>query len=207
MKPPIITPNLLRAILPEVSPEVVLKAAPALQRAAVEYEIQTAQRIALFLGNLAEESGYRPREEDLYYTAPRLMRIWPNRFPTYGAALPYAANPQKLANTVYADRLGNGPPASGDGWRFRGRGLGQTTGRANYATYSPDGFDLVAQPELLLQFGVSALSAAKHWAVRGGNTRADRGDVTGTRLVVNGGLIGIERVRLYCRRALAALGR
>ena len=100
------------------------------------------------------------------------------------AATPYAHQPEKLANYVYARRLGNGDIASGDGWRFRGRGLLQTTGRGNYrSTGRALGLDLEAEPELLQQPGPAALAAAHFWSSRGLNELADdRNDVTMTRI-------------------------
>jgi putative chitinase len=91
------------------------------------------QSLAWYLANVAEESaGLTKFEENMRYSAKRLCQVWPKRFPTLAAAAPYANNPEKLANRVYADRMGNGPESSGDGWRFRGRGPIQITGRAMY---------------------------------------------------------------------------
>src|SRR4029453_2056107 len=105
----------------------------ALNKAMDRFEINSIQRIAAFLAQLAHESGEFERlRESLNYSAERLTKVWPNRFPTVAAAEPFARNEQKLGNKVYANRLGNGDEASGDGFRYRGRGLIQLTGRANY---------------------------------------------------------------------------
>lgn len=105
------------------------------------------------LAQMGEESaGLTKFEEGLSYSAERLTQVWPKRFPTAAAAKPYARNPQKLANKVYANRMGNGDEASGDGYRFRGKGALQITGRTNTVNVGKKlGQDFVANPELLLQ--------------------------------------------------------
>jgi putative chitinase len=108
--------------------------AAALEPALVRYEINTNNRIAAFLAQTGYESGQFNRvvENLNYSTAKRLMAVRPKRFPTEDSARPYANNPEELANFVYAGRLGNGNTASGDGFRYHGRGLIQLTGRSNY---------------------------------------------------------------------------
>lgn len=103
-----------------------------------------------------------------------MLKVWPKRFPTPEKAAEYERNPEKLANYVYASRLGNGDTTSGDGWRFRGRGLIQVTGRGNYRSVrSGIGLDLEASPELLEQSEAAALSAAFFWKSHGLNELAD----------------------------------
>ena len=112
--------------------------------------------------------------ENLNYSAQRLVQVWPSRFPSLPVAIPYAGNPEKLANFIYANRLGNGPPDSGDGWKYRGRGLIQLTGRGNYQQAATGiGRPLVDQPDLLLQPDVAARSAAFFWKSHGLNELAD----------------------------------
>ena len=108
---------------------------------------------------------------------------------------------------TYASRLGNGTAESGDGWRYRGRGLIQITGRANYAASGTElGLDLIAKPELLEQPFLAALSAAEWWHRHGCNQLADTGDMAAVTRKVNGGLTGLDdRLRLYSA-ALAYLG-
>jgi putative chitinase len=99
-------------------------------------------------------------EENLMYSAERIRVVWPSRFPTVAAAVPYAYAPRKLANKVYANRMGNGDEASGDGWMFRGQGPGMLTGRAGYARAGElSGQDLTVMPHLVLQkrFGLNIL--------------------------------------------------
>src|SRR5438874_10983319 len=149
--------------------------AAALNAAMERFEINTPPRAAAFLAQIAHESGELQRlVENLNYTAARLCAVWPNRFATIEAARPYEKNPERLANYVYAKRLGNGDGASGDGWRFRGRGLIQLTGRGNYrscglAVMLP----LEAEPQRLETPEAAALAAAQFWQSRGLNHLAD----------------------------------
>jgi len=148
-----------------------------LNEAIERFEIDSTARITAFLALIARESNEcRSLEEDLRYPAEALMHKWPKRFPTMAAAQPYERNPEKLANLVYADRFGNGPPDSCDGYRFRGRGLIRITGRGNYASVGEAlGIDLVGQPESLLEPRNAAMSAAWFWKMRGLNGRAATG--------------------------------
>lgn len=178
-------------------------AAAALQRAALKYDITTPQRQAHWLAQLAHESALIPQSENLHYSAKRLCQVWPGRFPTLAAAAACAANPVALGNKVYGGRMGNGLD---EGYRYRGRGFIQLTGKNNYATYGRTlGLDLVGNPDLLLQYGVSALVAAAYWSRMGGNAMADRGDVRGITRAINGGFNGLaDRARLtaLARRVL-----
>jgi putative chitinase len=141
-----------------------------LNEAVQRFEIDSSARIAAFLELIARESNEcRYLEEDLRFPAAMLMRLWPKRFPTAAMAGPYERNPEKLANLVYANRWGNGPPESCDGYRFRGRGLIRIIGRAQYASVGAAlGLDLESQPESLLAPRNAAMSAAWFWKTRGG---------------------------------------
>lgn len=184
--------------------------APALNTAMQQFDITTTERISAFLAQLAHESGQMKRlVENLNYSAPRLMQVWPARFPTLGKAQLYERNPEKLANYVYAKRLGNGDEASGDGWRYRGRGLIQLTGRGNYqAAAQGIGLPLEDQPELLEQPGPAALSAAWFWKSHGLNELADDQNAdndtqdfkTITRRI-NGGTVGLNERLAYWDKA------
>jgi putative chitinase len=187
----------------------------ALNTAMDRFEINTPQRIAAFVAQLAHESGEfeRLKESLSYSSAERLTKVWPNRFPTVAQAEPFVRNEQKLGNKVYANRLGNGDEASGDGFRYRGRGLIQLTGRANYRdTGKAIGVDLEARPDLLLEPATSALAAAQFWSSRGLNALADSnaGDnddedfVTITKRI-NGGTVGLAERKKYWASARAAL--
>lgn len=141
-----------------------------LDEAMQRFEIDSSARIAAFLARIARESNEcRILEEDLRFPVTVLMRLWPKRFPTAAMAQPYERNPEKLANLVYANRWGNGPTESCDGYRYRGRGLVRITGRGNYASAGAAlGLDLESQPEALLEPRNAAMSAVWFWKTRGG---------------------------------------
>lgn len=162
------------------------------------YQISTPARQAAFLAQVGHESAGLSRVvESLTYRASRIVAVWPRRFPTIAAAQPYANNPAKLADKVYGGRLGN--TMAGDGYRFRGRGLLQVTGRANYAaTGEALGLDLIGFPELLEVPHFASRSAAWWWKANGLNGLADLGNFEKITRVINGGLNGYEdRLRLW----------
>lgn len=182
--------------------------AQALKPAMERYEINTSNRMAAFLAQTGYESSQFNRlvENLNYSTAKRLVWVWPKRFPTEQYALPYVNNPQKLANFVYAGRLGNGNAASGDGFRYRGRGLIQLTGRSNYQSAAKAmGIDCLNDPDMLLQAPYAALSAAHFWYANGLNAKADDDtpdddleDFREITRVVNGGYTGVnDRLALF----------
>lgn len=172
-----------------------------------QFGINTLRRQAHFLAQMVAESRLDPtREENLRYTAERLMVVWPRRFPTVESARQFAGNPEALANHVYANRLGNGPSASGDGWRFRGRGLIQLTGRSNYREYGElISADLEASPELAVVPKHSFSVAGAYWAELGLNRLADNDNVDGITLAINGSLRDAPRRRQWLKRAYSAL--
>lgn len=161
--------------------------------------LTTPQRLGAFLANVAHESaGFTRLVENLHYSsADRIRVVWPSRFPTPGSAEPFVRNPQALANRVYADRLGNGSEASGEGWRYRGRGLIQVTGRANYAAAAAalgKGLDDVFLAWCETREGAAA-TACWWWSANGCNAIADRGDAVRLRERINGGLNGLADVQ------------
>lgn len=143
-----------------------------------------------FLGQVLHESGMLERlEENLSYSAERMCQIWPTRFQSLARASPYARNPEALANKVYGGRLGNVEP--GDGWKYRGRGLLQVTGRDNYAMVSKAvGLDLVSKPELLAQPAIALRASIAWWERRIPDDAM--GNITRVTKLVNGGTIGLE---------------
>ena len=149
--------------------------------------------MAAFIGQCGHESGgFKLKDENLSYSAERLMVVWPKRFPTIEVARKYSGKPEKLANRVYANRLGNGDEASGDGWRYRGRGLIQLTGKANYAAAGKYlGDDLVTYPGLVGEALYAALTAGWFWEVQKLNALADQLDHAAITRKINGGLHGL----------------
>ena len=156
-----------------------------------------------FLGQTLHESCMLERlEEGLNYSAERLTKVWPRRFPTIAAAAPYAGNPEALANKVYGGRLGNTAP--GDGWRYRGRGLIQVTGRDNYAAVAKlSGLACLANPDLLAQ-RLPALQASIAWWERS-VPDASLGDPEKVTEAVNGGLNGLAAREQLTHLASSAL--
>ena|SRR2546426_3337295 len=187
---------------------------PALNAAMERFQIDSTARAAAFLAQVAHESNeFRNLVENLNYSAGRLMQVWPKRFPTLETATPYERQPEKLANYVYANRLGNGDSASGDGWRFRGRGLLQITGRGNYRSAGLAlQLPLETEPERLETPEAAALAAAQYWQSRGLNELADDRnddnddeDFVRISTLINGGRVGLDARRLYWAKAKAAL--
>lgn len=169
----------------------------ALNTAMNRYGIVGTPRTAAFIAQVGHESGQLARlAENLNYSADGLMKTWPSRFDSVRATAA-ARNPEQIANIVYAGRMGNIAP--GDGWKYRGRGLIQVTGKTNYAACGEAlGLDLISQPELLEQAQYAAMSAAWFWSANGLNTLADTGDLTKITQRINGGTNGMaDRQALY----------
>lgn len=132
------------------------------------------------------------------------MAVWPSRFKTLPEARQCERNPQALAERVYGGRMGNASP--GDGWKYRGRGLKQLTGKTNYMAYAKAaGIDCVSNPDLLLQPEHAADSAAWFWSSNGCSALADKGDVRGLTQRINGGLNGLEERLAQSAKAIKAL--
>lgn len=163
------------------------------------YEINTKSRIAMFLANIAHESQSLSRVvENLNYSAERLRAVFPKYFRNVNPA-GYHRQPQKIANYVYANRMGNGPVTSGDGWRFRGRGLIQITGRSNYTQCGIDlKLDLIKNPEYLETPHGATISAGWFWNKTGLNKIADSGNIREATRRINGGFNGLDdRIKRY----------
>ena len=154
--------------------------------------LDMATRLQYFLAQLGHESnGLTNREENLNYSAARLMEIWPNRFPTLDVAQQYERNPEKLANFVYGGRMGNVNP--GDGYRFRGRGYIQLTGRETYREVGRvAGLDLENHPELAAKPENAIRIAAAFWTWKNVNPTCDVQDFTACTKKVNGGTNGLD---------------
>ena len=130
-----------------------------------QFGILTPNQQAAFIGQCGHECGhFRILEENLNYRAATLMKLWPKRFPTLEIANAYAGNPKKIANMVYANRMGNRDESSGDGYRFRGRGCIQLTGHANYFHAGKAlGVDFVMEPDLVATPKYAAMTAGWFW--------------------------------------------
>lgn len=190
----------------------------------VEFEINTEQRVAAFLAQTSHESGgYTMLTENLNYRAATLAACWPNRFAELGpnkkpkrdakgaliptkVALSIEKKPELIANMVYSSRMGNGPPQSGDGWKYRGRGLKQLTGKDNYKRCGDAlNLDLVNNPDLLLEPMPAARSAGWFWKVNNLSPLADASDIKGMTKKINGGFIGLEARQALFDKIMAAI--
>jgi putative chitinase len=164
--------------------------------------LTTVPRMAGFLAQAAHESGsFKLVKENLNYSAEGLLRTFPKYFKTPEDAAAYARQPQKIANRVYANRMGNGSEASGDGFKFRGRGFFQVTGKANYTECGKAlGLDLLTTPEALERTIPATNSALWYWQARNLNRFADADDIRGMTKAINGGYNGLdERTHYYLR--------
>jgi putative chitinase len=167
------------------------------------YEINNKKRIAMFLAQVGHESGgLRTVKENLNYSADRLKVIFPKYFRGVDPS-GYARNPEKIANLVYANRMGNGNEASGDGYRYCGRGLIQLTGKSNYQAFAQDmGWTLEDATAWLAEPEGACWSAGWFWDSRELNQWADKGDVLTVTKKINGGTIGLEDRKSHYEAAL-----
>jgi len=179
-----------------------------LNAAFAKYDISTPARQASFIGQCSHESGnFRILEENLHYSATALMRVWPSRFPNLEVANQFAGNAEKIANKVYAGRMGNGDEESGDGWKYHGRGLIQLTGKDNYANCGSSlSVDLLSNPDMLLDPKYAALSAGWFWGKKGLNALADSQDYDTMTKRINGGIIGLSDRKEKITKAISVLG-
>jgi putative chitinase len=219
-----VTPGIDQLTAAGLKREVAERWLPHVQAAMARFGIASVRQVAGWLAQTAHESGnYTLLSENLNYSADGMAAIWPNRFAVLGEdkkpvktkegknspnkfALALHRKPEMIANVVYASRMGNGPIESGEGWKYRGRGLKQLTGKDNYTRCGQAlGLDLVAQPDLLLEPEGAALSAAWFWSVNKCGPLADADDFVALTKKINGGTIGLaDRERRY-RAVLAGL--
>ena len=183
----------------------------ALEQALPDYDINTPHRVEAFIAQCAHESGgFRALKENLNYKAVTLRKIFPKYFPDDATANHYASLPNKqeaIANRVYGGRMGNGPEASGDGFRYCGRGLIQLTGKQNYQNFA-DSIETPVEdiPEFLATFEGAVQSACWFWEANNLNQWADKGDILTLTKRINGGTIGLDdRIKHY-EHALHVLG-
>jgi putative chitinase len=193
----------------------------ALNEILPRYNINTVNQVGDFIGQCAHESAnFTQINENLNYSAQGLANTWPNRFAVKGSdgnpAKPYVPtslatsiqrNPEQIANNVYADRMGNGGPATGDGWRYHGRGLIQITGCSNYTAF---GQTVNMTPEEVVEyvqtFNGAVETACWFWATHNLNQFADSGDIETMTRRINGGLNGLDDRIAKCSLARQALG-
>ena len=164
------------------------------------YNINTPQRVAAFLAQCGHESGgWTVFEENLNYSAQGLMKVFPKYFPNADLANQYAKQPEKIANRIYGGRMGNGPESSGDGYKFRGRGFIQLTGKDNYTKCGHAiGKDLDTDPDFLTTPEGALKSALWFWNAHNLSSLADSEDILHITKKINGGTIGLEeRTALY----------
>jgi putative chitinase len=180
----------------------------ALYQILPDYDIDTVPRVAAFLAQTAHESGgYRAIKENLNYKAESLCKVWPRYFPDMATAKAYEKQPERIANRAYGNRMGNGPEASGDGWKFAGKGLIQLTGKDNYTRYAESlEISLDEASEHLTTFEGCVQSAAWFWEANNLNQYADSGDILTMTKRINGGTIGLEDRQKHYTHALHVLG-
>ena len=180
----------------------------ALSEILPEYEITTPQRVASFLAQCAHESGgFLFLKENLNYKAASLRRVFPKYFPDDAIAAQYAGKGEMIANRVYANRMGNGDEASGDGYKYCGRGLIQLTGKNNY-TFFAGSLDIPVEEasEYLQTFEGAVQSACFFWEQNKLNQYADSGDILTMTKRINGGTIGLEDRQKHYQHALHIFG-
>lgn len=202
---PVTVPRLL-AVMPRGRDRAVEFIGP-LNQALAEWDITTTARVNAFLAQVAHECAeLTTLRENLNYSAEGLVRTWPSRF-TAVDALQYARQPERIANRVYANRMGNGDEASGDGWTYRGGGLIQLTGMSAFLEASigtcGDADTLLKNPELIVAPKYACATAGWFWASRGLNELADRGEFKAITRAINGGMYGLVDRMAYLARAQA----
>ena len=188
-----VTTEQMKTIIPRLNWGKAEPYVPYMKSVLPNFGIDTPIRKAHFLAQLAHESGgLKYSSENLNYSAKALRSVFGKYFKTMEIAEAYARKPEKIANRVYADRMSNGNEASGDGWKFRGRGLIQLTGKYNYQSFANDhGVDCVNNPDLILDPEIALTAACWYWDKRKINAYADLDDIHMVTKRVNGGNNGI----------------
>ena len=180
----------------------------ALNKILPDYGIDTPQRVAAFVAQAAHESGnFTALHENLNYRAVTLRKVFPKYFPTDEMAAQYAQQPERIANRVYANRMGNGDEASGDGFRYCGRGLIQLTGQQNYQNFADSIETPLEQiPDFLQTFEGAVQSACWFWENNNLNQYADTDDILTMTKRINGGTIGLEDRKKHYEHAKHVFG-
>ena len=200
-----ITPDKLRKLVRYLKPERADEMAPALERAREIADLKTPRRVRHFLAQAAHESaGFTRMIESFAYRDPaRLDDLFRAVRGREDAVNLIRKGPEAIANRVYANRLGNGDEASGDGFRYRGRGIGQLTGKDNYARAEKySGLPLVKEPGLAGRPMEAAVIFAHYWRWNKINAEADDGDLAGVTRLVNGpAMVGLEDRKMWLSKA------
>lgn len=203
-----ITLQLLQAVCPKTKSAVLEKYVDPLNDVCDYYEIvNTNERLAAFLAQIGHESGgFNAVRENLNYGAKGLRTTFGKYFPTDELAKQYERQPERIANRVYANRMGNGPESSGDGWRYCGRGLIQLTGKDNYTRFAAALEISIDECVAYMETPAGACSSAGwFWDNNRLNGYCDRGDFIGLTKRINGGTIGLADRKHHYEAALAAL--
>lgn len=200
-----ITESQVRRIMPKASSENISEFVKAFNAYSDQFGLTTKIRVCHFLGQIAWESSELSRlEENLNYSADGLLKTFPRYFKSRADAEAYARRPEKIANRVYANRMGNGSESTGDGWKYRGRGIIQLTGKQNYYNYNVSGYcngNVVEHPEWLAKYPGALKSAMWFWKANGINALADRDDATSVTRRINGGSSHLAQREYYTRVA------
>ncbi len=198
-----ITINQLNRIMPNAATDACQSFLEEFNTQLPAYQIDTPLRIAAFIAQGAHESGELCElVENMSYSTPeRLMAVWPSRFPNKEFAMLYVKNPSKLGSFVYANRMGNGDEASGDGYKYRGRGWFNGTGKEFYQKMTTiSGHDFVSNPDDMATPKYAVLSACEEWKASNLNKLADTGDIKQITKIINGGYIGLDsRIKYYSK--------
>lgn len=194
--------QLLRAV-PELNRARLDEFVASLNQWAISFGIDSPLRMAHYLAQVFHESQLLKRtDENLNYSADGLLRTFPRYF-NAELAKEYARKPERIANRVYASRMGNGTEASGDGWRYRGRGYIMLTGRENYERFAKSDVcteDVVRQPDALMRFPLNQVVAGWFWERNGLNALADSDDCDAITRRINGGTNGLADRKFLLRR-------
>lgn len=214
----IITQQQIRRAVPEVSNKLLDQFVASLNMWSEPFQINTPQRMAHYLSQVIFESNYlKSVEENMNYSAERLLQVFPKYFKSKEEAASYARNPMKIANRVYANRMGNGNEASGDGWRYHGRAFIMLTGRSNYEQFSKYDLctkDAVANPGSVAEYPLNQVASMWFWERNNINAIADLDDgkaigedlVTRITKIVNGGTNGLAQRKYIYRKIRKEFG-
>jgi len=194
----------MKTIVPGIDEARISRYLNAINSELPKNDISTPLRAAHFIAQVAHESGgFRYNKENLNYSAQALRSVFGKYFKTNEDAKNFARQPEKIANRVYANRIGNGDEQSGEGWKYRGRGLIQLTGKENYSKCGADlNLDLLNNPDLVSDDpDISLAAACWYWNSRNLNKYADQDDVVEVTRRINGGTKGLDDRKAYLGRA------